>query len=851
MNAQRDRCLGLILLLLATVGGPVFPSHAEEKSVPEPLPLPTEIPTDPLPPGAVMRLGSTPSWQPGDLIHAVAYSHDGKRIASASFGEDSVRIWDANSGEVLHRVPLTDVRELALSDDGKMLAAIGRDKFGEGPGVWIWKEKTEKPLELVVKTDEARCLLFQGKMLWVGHADRITAWNLDPLKQREGHKFEKPTRVNALAISRDLSPHLAAATSNGVLLINMSGNQVDSVPTPSNESATSVAFSLGGRMVAVGTEDGGVCAWSILNGKLKKRFSSRPHQIGVTSIAYSGNKNELISVCHGGEIVRCDATSGDKISRILAAGAPPVAAEAITTPALVLSDDGQRLAGRFGLKSKEINPYLHVWDTTNGQELSTLPGLKGLERKLLGPVGAIQKMAFPSDGSLVSLSTMGELTLWNTKIGAVIRRELLPRENLNKAAISAAGRVAFFDEELDLIDIDLKTGKRFPRYSLSRWVYGTAFSREPNLFVTGYSGRLGLWSVKEKTVNEVDVSLKRVSNLTFSGDGQRLLLTDEERVQVWNVATKSKIRDLKNVRADGPIALSAHGQFAAVWSTKGRLHFFDAQTGEEFPSSNPTLKVANDLVFTPDSRCLVVATEDGARFFEPLTGNESRGQLEGGQGALTSLAINRDGTLLATGGADGTVLLWDIRRVLRNGLASHEERMPLLPEQREKLWIELASTDSASGFASTSAFFDGGKGSITFLRDRLLSHQTPVGDAQQQRLLKQLADPDYKERAKAFVALKKLGRAAEPMLREAFRTEKDEIMHLRLRAFLSELESDGIVTAKDDRVREMRVVQILGLMDTPFARQLLSDLAEKGASEQIRKDATETLQRLKGLAQKD
>ncbi len=103
--------------------------------------------------------------------------------------------------------------------------------------------------------------------------------------------------------------------------------------------------------------------------------------------------------------------------------------------------------------------------------------------------------------------------------------------------------------------------------------------------------------------------------------------------------------------------------------------------------------------------------------------------------------------------------------------------------------------------------------------------------------MKQLADPDYKERGKAFVGLKKIGRAAEPMLREAFRTEKDEIMHLRLRAFLNELELDGIITPKDDRVREMRVVQLLGLMDTPPARQLLSDLAQQATSKQLGEDA--------------
>ncbi len=473
MNAQLNRRPGLVvfLSLLATVGGSVFLLAAEKKPASEPLPLPTEIPGDSLPPGAVMRLGSATAWQAGDLIHAVAFSHDGKRLASASFGEDSIRIWEVKSGQLLHRVPLPDVRGLALSDDGKMLAAIGRDKSGKKPGVWLWKEVSGKPPVLVAKTEKARCLIFQGNVLWVGEQESISAWELDG-KLLLTYKFEKPPRVNALASSRGSQPLLAAATSNGLLVMDSRGKIVDSASTASKESATSVAISPDGESVAVGTEDGSLCAWRIENSSLVKRFESRPHRIGVTSIAFSADGKQLISVCHGGQIFRSDAATGDNISKVIAKGGPTEAAEVVTTPALVLSDDGQRLAGRFGVGRARNDPNLHVWDTTNGQELSTLPGFKGILRKLLGPSGEIQKMAFQSDGSLVSLSTMGELTHWDTKHGREIRRELIPRENVNKVAISADARVTFFDEDHELNDIDLKTGKRSPRYRINRWIYG-------------------------------------------------------------------------------------------------------------------------------------------------------------------------------------------------------------------------------------------------------------------------------------------------------------------------------------------------------------------------------------------
>ncbi len=856
MSAQLDNRPGLFLFLsvLAAIGGLAFPVAAEEKPAPELLLLPTEVAETPsrvdalgdsLPPGAVMRLGST-RWRHGDVIQTVCYSQDGKRIASASFGDGSIRIWDAETGKMLHRFRLNEVVELALSEDGKRLAAIAKDPSGENQGIWVWEEGDQKSPHLLTKTGEALCLLFHVEQLWVGELNRIACWDFKREKQVVDYKFKEPTRVTALAFFRGTKPMIAAATNKGALVIDASGEKLAEDPIAKKESATTIAFAPDGKSVAVGTDDGALYVWSIKDKLLEKRLDFRPHRAGVTSVMFSPDGKQLISVCDAGEVYRWNAVTGDKVSKVVVKGAPPVAADAAFTPALVLSPDGKRLAGRFAPGKDKVDHRLHVWNTANGEDLSLTAAIEHSS--------PVWKMALQSDGSLVSLSESGELLHWTSKFGEVIRRDLLPRDGYhNRAALSRDGGFAYCSDNTGIEVANIRTRARSEDFSQDRQkVYASAFSPDSNLLATAYVRSIGLWSIKDKSVTEVYLSrIRRATTLAFSGDGKRLLLADEEVVLVWDVASRATICELKNVRSDGPIALSAHGQFAAIWSTKGELRFFNADNGEEFPTSNVKVKVAHDLAFVPDGHCVVVATDEGVRFFEPISGRELLGRLDGGQGAIKSLALKRDGTLLATGGADGTVLLWDVQRVLHNGMVAHDGQMPLLPEQRLIHWSDLASTDPATSYSASSAFFDGGKGSVTYFRDRLLTHEKPFSNAEQQRLLKQLANPDYKERAKAFNALKTLGRAAEPMLREAFRTEKDEIMHIRLRAFLSELELDGIITPKDDRVREMRVVQLLELMDTPQARELLNDLAQKGASEQLRKDAGEALQRLKALAPKE
>ncbi|MCE9528743.1 MAG: protein kinase, partial [Planctomycetales bacterium] len=59
--------------------------------------------------------------------HCVAYSPDGKTIASTTFPDNTVRIWDVRTGREIHRFPAVKnsiAHTLAFSGDGKLLAAV-------------------------------------------------------------------------------------------------------------------------------------------------------------------------------------------------------------------------------------------------------------------------------------------------------------------------------------------------------------------------------------------------------------------------------------------------------------------------------------------------------------------------------------------------------------------------------------------------------------------------------------------------------------------------------------------------------------------------------------------------------
>src|SRR5262249_16810318 len=96
---------------------------------------------DPLPEGAVARLG-TVRWRHGDQVLALAYSPEGRRLASGSMDE-SVHLWEARTGRLLRVLRGHDawVDGVYFTPDNKRLISCGKDKTAR-----VWDVATGKEL---------------------------------------------------------------------------------------------------------------------------------------------------------------------------------------------------------------------------------------------------------------------------------------------------------------------------------------------------------------------------------------------------------------------------------------------------------------------------------------------------------------------------------------------------------------------------------------------------------------------------------------------------------------------------------------------------------------------------------
>jgi WD40 repeat protein len=179
----------------------------------------------------------------------------------------------------------------------------------------------------------------------------------------------------------------------------------------------------------------------------------------------------------------------------------------------------------------------------------------------------------------------------------------------------------------------------------------------------------------------------------FSANGKILVTwNDHDRiVTVWEVATGNKLREFTDVRANNALAISPDGTVVAVDET-------DQTAKPNAVGSSPTsLPKANAAAELPEShiRLLDVATGKELRQLVVTRRKEAGGRrARGFDGAVFSA----DGKMLAAGGPDWFVLVWEV------ATAREVRRWPL---QRTMPWTVCFSPDGsrlAIGGASVRLF---------------------------------------------------------------------------------------------------------------------------------------------------
>jgi WD40 repeat protein len=151
-----------------------------------------------------------------------------------------------------------------------------------------------------------------------------------------------------------------------------------------------------------------------------------------------------------------------------------------------------------------------------------------------------------------------------------------------------------------------------------------------------------------------------IYQLSWSGAGERLsAISENGTVTIWDTKNRQELRRLE--AGGGSVCWSPKGNRLTTSNQNGTVTLWDAETGRSlrtFAAVKGTFNLQLPA-FSLDGRLLALALDPTvAGIVDAVTGNVLS-RLQGPKGFASEVAWRPDGQLLATGGSEGTVILWN------------------------------------------------------------------------------------------------------------------------------------------------------------------------------------------------
>jgi RNA polymerase sigma factor (sigma-70 family) len=811
----------------------------------------TDLHGDPLPAGAVARLG-TLRFRHGKGITAIALSPDGKTITSTG-NDGSLFLHDATTGEKLRSLAAEPAAfAVALAPDGRLLTMVVGNRRVSVRETATGKQVRDFPIEhpihdLIISSD--------GRTLLGGGDHVVHVWDI-----RAGTEVCRITPPGLENLRVALSPDGKTTATAGwdrrekpilCLWDTASGRKLrEWQPIADLEETHALAFSPDGKRLVSTSGYAGAAErerlrmWAVPTAAKLLDLPGRFH-----SLDYSPG-GKLLAARGAESVSLLDADTGKEIRQIPASG--PVS---------------------FSADSKVLAVAAHYstitfWDVASGKQLRPPP---------IGHGNSVRKVQFLLGGK--TLASLGDdaAYFWNVDTARNIGRFDGP---ITQRALSPDGKTlaALFWQgtpSRQMLGLwDTASGKKLRDMepaAKNGGVMELVFSPDGKMLVVGMGDRtIQFWDVATgKVIRELALAGVLAQSLAFSPDGKTLAVANgnlSSEVQrgevptVWLVdavtgrgrrpplelpetaAARDHASRLTGMNpmlafsADGKV-LAAAASSGGNWGVETVLQVWDLETGHLLCRLE---RVSNRFALSPDGKSLITTIGDPdwsepPRLWEVATG-KLRARVGGHLGGVHAADFSPDGRLLATGSQDTTVLVWDVL----NLDGDQRPRAELSRKELEDLWSDLAGANAARAYRAMRTLVAEAGQAVPFLRQQLRPIAAPAPE-RLARLIADLDDGEFRVREKATHELEKLGPLAWPALRKTLAGTPSPEVRRRAELLLSRFDNTG---SSAESLRAFRAVEVLELLATSEARRLLESLAAGAPEAILARDADRALARL-------
>ncbi len=475
-------------------------------------------------------------------LAGLVFSPDGKtlvsgsndtesRIVGAKPEKGSTRLWDLATGRERARFPVKGchVRSVALSPDGKMLAAAVTDLT-----IRLYNLTTGREQVLRLGQDDELRLKAQAGLA------------IEPVGPAGSNFMEAMT---CLAFSPDGSILASGSSGTGntgsslladVFLWDIARGKAVRHFAAHQGGVDSLTFSPDGKTVASTGSEPMILLWDVATGR--EAFPQSGHRSWIRTVVISPADGLIFTGGQDGTIRRWDPATGRELGVIASFADPP--------DPLAIAPDGKTLlvgshhGGRFGL-----------WSIAERREIRSFPRIE--------PRDSVHHAVFSPDGKTVA----SERRIWDCAAGNVLVAFRDPGEHANRKAnfyhifYSPDGKQIITAEREGLRIWDIASSKevRWPLRSQNFHFYSVALSPDGRFLARG--------GLENKIHGMIDPAIRLIElasgqevaaleghegttrALAFSPDGRLIAsgsvgstITKDEPIRVWDLATSREVR---------------------------------------------------------------------------------------------------------------------------------------------------------------------------------------------------------------------------------------------------------------------------------------------------------------------